>query len=1095
MSYTDNETQNLIVNKLTKEQYKTVTDSNTNNEVYHITDDAHYTESEIQNLLGTKQNVLTSSNAGNGISIENGIISNTQISAEWGNIQGDITLQSDLKNALYANNIYENNGLVLIDKQGFNDIKNYYHSTFDLSKFTVVGSPTITDDGIASGFSNSNYITVSLSITASSMTVKNKFTYKKNTNQNTMLYWFDSIALRQYVTTNGDLRIDGNASPSNLYINVPQSIFSENDVIETELIISDTNVVFNVIVNGGTPQQYTSDRVPTISGITLAGIGSSYYQGNNPYTGSIDLKQFSITVDGVPVFNGNKTGLDVIKPDDYNVVGAPTITEDGVASGFTASNYITYNCSSIPVPTKNWECHQIIETWKDDLTTYQMYSSFGNGFYLRASASNFGIESVIDGVRKTITTSISNLEKGTKYEIVYGQKLIDGNYHLFLKYKKVGDEIFNVNEITTEYSKFFNISSYLLYLGVYGTSTPSYPVIDGSIDLNSFKIYVDGNLVYQPCLKIPYTESKTGSKIVPAYARDRVQDMYEQYGQASYYTIDEANKNFTLPMGEIYGMMNSTKTKISNLEDEQPIQNMLLTGDISTNKKGYSQLQNMYHSTFDLSKFEVVGSPTITNDGIASGFESTGTNIIKTQPLSLLNLKEKLTITSKFVYNTDKATSMVWCYNLNFFLSVGTDRIQVAYRKLVEGVASTEYFQIPITLLNISQGDEVYIRTIFTENKVTLIINGETFEKNVDIDLTYIALPSFSFILGQANTNFATLYFQDTIDLKYFSITVDGKEVFNGNKTGIDIIKQNNYTVVGTPTISADEVIYESSSSGNYVQIPLIFADDFELEISWTNRPDKFWWGYLIGGVLEIYHYNGNGVFQVNLRHSGTFSTICNAQYIKGAKYKVRFKKTSDSLVVDVYINNELSVSGTFDLSEIDTLPTSTTLNVCNNNFGTKDPTMFYPVEVDLNNIKVWQYGSLYQPCLKIPYTESKTGSKIVDVAYRDRVQDVYEQYGQAKYFTLDEENKNFTLPIGEIYGMIGQRSLVSSTVTDTSRVDIFSDKTCLVCGSVTTSGIINLPIELANSNYFLTLPASEKTYTSFTTTSTGDYILIGKVV
>ena len=95
-----NETKDLIINKLTKEQYKTITDSNTNNEVYHIIDDAHYTEAEIEELLSTKQNTLTSSNAGNGISIENGVISNTQTSAEWGNIQGEITSQSDLQTAL-----------------------------------------------------------------------------------------------------------------------------------------------------------------------------------------------------------------------------------------------------------------------------------------------------------------------------------------------------------------------------------------------------------------------------------------------------------------------------------------------------------------------------------------------------------------------------------------------------------------------------------------------------------------------------------------------------------------------------------------------------------------------------------------------------------------------------------------------------------------------------------------------------------------------------------------------------------------------------------------------------------------------------------
>ena len=84
---------------------------------------------------------------------------------------------------------------------------------------------------------------------------------------------------------------------------------------------------------------------------------------------------------------------------------------------------------------------------------------------------------------------------------------------------------------------------------------------------------------------------------------------------------------------------------------------------------------------------------------------------------------------------------------------------------------------------------------------------------------------------------------------------------------------------------------------------------------------------------------------------------------------------------------------------------------------------------------------------------------------------------------------------MGEIYGMIGQRSLISSIVTETNRVDIYSDKTCLICGNVATAGTINLPIELVNNNYFITLSTSTKTATSFTTTATGDYILIGKVI
>lgn len=48
---------------------------------------------ELNTVLSNKQDILT---AGTGIAIENNVISNTQTSAEWGNIEGEITEQNDL---------------------------------------------------------------------------------------------------------------------------------------------------------------------------------------------------------------------------------------------------------------------------------------------------------------------------------------------------------------------------------------------------------------------------------------------------------------------------------------------------------------------------------------------------------------------------------------------------------------------------------------------------------------------------------------------------------------------------------------------------------------------------------------------------------------------------------------------------------------------------------------------------------------------------------------------------------------------------------------------------------------------------------------
>lgn len=83
-----------------------------------------------------------------------------------------------------------------------------------------------------------------------------------------------------------------------------------------------------------------------------------------------------------------------------------------------------------------------------------------------------------------------------------------------------------------------------------------------------------------------------------------------------------------------------------------------------------------------------------------------------------------------------------------------------------------------------------------------------------------------------------------------------------------------------------------------------------------------------------------------------------------------------------------------------------------------------------------------------IPYTLSKTGSKIVDSTYRAQVSAVYNAYGCAPYYTLNE-GVNFTLPQGEIYGMVGNSStkwtfvssalqtLSTSTAIGTYRIDL----------------------------------------------------------
>ena len=85
---------------------------------------------------------------------------------------------------------------------------------------------------------------------------------------------------------------------------------------------------------------------------------------------------------------------------------------------------------------------------------------------------------------------------------------------------------------------------------------------EGTIDLSEFKIYVEDSLVYVPALYIPCVEHKNGVKIVDSQYSAKVNLFQEYKGYSPYFTIDETNHTFTLPKGEIYGMID----KKANIE-------------------------------------------------------------------------------------------------------------------------------------------------------------------------------------------------------------------------------------------------------------------------------------------------------------------------------------------------------------------------------------------------------------------------------------------------------------------------------------------------------------------------------------------------
>lgn len=239
----------------------------------------------------------------------------------------------------------------------------------------------------------------------------------------------------------------------------------------------------------------------------------------------------------------------------FTVVGSPTITDDGVASGFSTDNYL--KCLTNFDFSKNFSIECLFTTGDDTTTEQHLWETIvGRGINLQVKNNKFAL-AVGDGTNWiSVSSSNSNVTANTSYKA----KVI----HTLTGYKLYINEVeeINIPTITT-------VPTQDLYICRNGYFV-------GSIDLKHFSITVDGKEVLSGNktgidvindIEIPYTLSKTGSKIVDVAYRDRVIDLYEQQGHARYYTIDEENKNFTLPMGEIYGMIGgSSSTGGSGLE-------------------------------------------------------------------------------------------------------------------------------------------------------------------------------------------------------------------------------------------------------------------------------------------------------------------------------------------------------------------------------------------------------------------------------------------------------------------------------------------------------------------------------------------------
>lgn len=250
----------------------------------------------------------------------------------------------------------------------------------------------------------------------------------------------------------------------------------------------------------------------------------------------------------------------------FEVMGSPTISEDGIASGFSAKTNFLYK--KINLANRNFVLN--FDIIASEVVNPECFMSYETN-YTTPSTTLFRFQYSSGQRYLIIGSSINNaflpMDANKKYKF-------NLQYNVATKIFTLLQYDYNNILINTWSSSpiDFNENGYLII----GNSINASMGTSCSIDLKSIAVWVDGQPVFtgnqtaidtiNETLEIPYTETTDGTKVVDAAYYDRVQSCREQKGQALYLTLDEQNQAYYLPQGTVSGMISQNKQKIDELD-------------------------------------------------------------------------------------------------------------------------------------------------------------------------------------------------------------------------------------------------------------------------------------------------------------------------------------------------------------------------------------------------------------------------------------------------------------------------------------------------------------------------------------------------
>ena len=192
-------------------------------------------------------------------------------------------------------------------------------ATFNKDAFTVVGNPTITDDGVLINGDESNYVQIQNVLNPDKDYVINfsNLSATDTMTEFTIAYWFNLAYGKTYYANNWNSFVARIVTPTDTLLYTIEQITKKIDITKPfDVTYYKKDKTYSFKIQQG-------NKIYQSSSIT-ADLQANPSKHINLYAtgGSIDLKHFSITVDGVKVFSGakSKVKLSTEEYTDYDFV-------------------------------------------------------------------------------------------------------------------------------------------------------------------------------------------------------------------------------------------------------------------------------------------------------------------------------------------------------------------------------------------------------------------------------------------------------------------------------------------------------------------------------------------------------------------------------------------------------------------------------------------------------------------------------------------------------------------------------------------------------------------------------------------------------